>query len=200
MRVTGGEFLGRTLKAPAGAATRPTSDRVREALFNILAHHDWGEEIGSPLEGAIVLDAFGGTAALAIESLSRGAAKAFVFDKHRNAIKAAFANVETLGLAEICTVKQADALRPYPAPQACSLIFIDPPYRKDLVVPSIQALAKAGWIAEGALLVIETAKNETSAPLPEIKLLLDRHYGDTSVYFVQYTGLTDQTISANPTI
>jgi 16S rRNA (guanine966-N2)-methyltransferase len=186
MRVTGGTFLGRTLKAPAGSSTRPTSDRVREALFNILSHHDWGEEVGNPLDGAIVLDAFGGTAALAIESLSRGAKKAFVFDKDRNALKAAFANVESLGLGDTCIVKQADALRPYPAPQPCSLIFIDPPYRKDLVVPSIQAIAKAGWIAKNALLVIETSKGETSAPLPEITLLYDRTYGDTSLYFARY--------------
>jgi 16S rRNA (guanine966-N2)-methyltransferase len=186
MRITGGTLLGRTLRAPTGRATRPTSDRVREALFNILGHHDWGEDVLNPLLGATVLDAFGGTGALALESLSRGAQQATIFDTDRDALRAANANVESLQLGNVCFVKQANALRP-PMGRPCTLVFLDPPYRKGLVIPALQALATANWIAEGALLVIETAKGETSDPVLGVAPIIDRTYGDTTLTFARFT-------------
>ena len=87
MRIIGGTLSGRTFEAPSGRTTRPMLDRIRQALFNIIEHHDWGNGIGDPLAGANVMDAFCGTGALAFEALSRGAAKATLFDNDRNALQ-----------------------------------------------------------------------------------------------------------------
>ena len=188
MRITGGIYSGRKLKAPDGETTRPTSDRVREALFNILVHRDWGEGIGTdPLTDARVLDAFCGTGALALESLSYGAAHATLFDQNRSAIKHAQTNIDTMGLENQCTVIQIDALQPPKATKPCTLIFLDPPYRKKLVTLSLVALDKNGWIAPKALIVAETAKGEEFAWPEAFKLLHSRPYGSTEVHFAVKT-------------
>ncbi|NTU76532.1 MAG: 16S rRNA (guanine(966)-N(2))-methyltransferase RsmD [Alphaproteobacteria bacterium] len=184
MRITGGTLRGRPLKAPEGQATRPTSDRAREALFNILAHHEWGADIGDPLEDARILDAFCGTGALAFEALSRGGTQAFLFDKARTALRLAAANAASLGVKKMCLLFPADATKPPQAAAPCTLIFLDPPYRKNLAPAALKALDEAGWIAPHALIVVETAKNET-LDLPErFVLQLSRTYGDTAVHFV----------------
>jgi 16S rRNA (guanine966-N2)-methyltransferase len=182
MRITGGSLSGRVIKAPEGMGTRPTTDRVREALFNILAHHDFGRDI---LEEAVVLDAFCGTGALAFESLSWGAAKAFLFDQDRQAMKMAKANAEGLGVTDRCSFFPSDVTRAPKAPEACNLIFLDPPYRKNLIPPTLAALQKKGWIAPRALIVAETAKKEEVLWPEEFEPLLSRSYGDTAVWFVK---------------
>src|SRR6202012_3781718 len=98
MRIIGGTLSGQTFEAPSGSTTRPMLDRIRQALFNIVEHHDWGKGIGDALTGANVMDAFCGTGALAFEALSRGAAKATMFDSDSNAYKVATANAAKLGL------------------------------------------------------------------------------------------------------
>jgi 16S rRNA (guanine966-N2)-methyltransferase len=184
MRIIGGTLSGRKLKTPEGRATRPMMDRVREGLFNILAHHDWGEAIGDPLDGTNVLDAFCGTGALAFEALSRGATQAFLFDKNKQALQTAKDNAAALGLKDVCQIMPVDAIAPPKATTPCQLVFLAPPYRKGLVVPALTALEKAGWIAPNALIVIETARNETLA-LPEKYTVLEtRTYGDTTLRFV----------------
>jgi len=184
MRIIGGTLSGRKLKAPAGRTTRPMTDRVREALFNVLAHHDWGEKIGNLLDGTRVLDAFCGTGALSFEALSRGAAHAVLFDKDRQALLAAKENAAALGLEKSCKIMPGDALRP-PRPDApCQLIFLAPPYRKDLVLPALLAFEKAGWIAPNALIVIEVSKKETLALPEKYEVLVTKKYGDTVVHFV----------------
>ncbi len=189
MRVTGGTLRGRNLSAPEGMGTRPTTDRVREALFNILIHHDWGEAIGDPLDGAIVLDAFAGTGALGIEAVSRGAAFACFFEKDHKALRALHMNIEHLKLAEQTAILPADVTKPPKAHRPCSLIFLDPPYRKGLIPTALSALAEKGWLAPNAMLICETAKNETRDMPASCELLLEKTYGDTKIGF--YLGTRD---------
>lgn len=182
MRITGGTLRGRALAAPEGLTTRPTTDRVREALFNVLAHHDWGES-GDPLADAIVLDAFAGTGALGLEAVSRGASFACFFEKDRPALRVLRENIDRLKLGERTAILPADATKPPRAQRPCSLVFLDPPYRKGLIPAALKALAAQGWIAPGAMLICETAKKETRDGLETCKLLLEKTYGDTTLGF-----------------
>lgn len=183
MRITGGTLRGRNLRAPDGHGTRPTSDRVREALFNILAHHEWGPADSDALEGALVLDAFGGTGALGIEAISRGAARAVFFEKDRKALRALHENVAFFGLQDRAAIIPSDVTRPPKAHAPATLIFLDPPYRKGLIAEALTALRANGWIAPDAVIVTETAKNEEAALPAGYELLLSRTYGDTSIGF-----------------
>ncbi|MGE4350990.1 MAG: 16S rRNA (guanine(966)-N(2))-methyltransferase RsmD [Bdellovibrionales bacterium] len=214
MRITGGTLRGRTLKAPDGRGTRPTADRVREALFNILAHHDWGEKIGDPLDGGMVLDAFAGTGALGLEALSRGAASCIFFEKDRSALQCLKENVALTKMDEVARIMPLDATKPpkfvfseqessTPLPENAeafstlpqgeggpcvdkpSLLFLDPPYHKGLIQRAVGALNEQGWMATSALLVCETAKGE-ALDLPFCKELLARDYGDTCVRFFSF--------------
>ena len=184
MRISGGILSRRTLQAPAGMTTRPTSDRVREALFNILAHRDWGDEIGNPLAATHVLDAFCGTGALAFESLSRGASKATLFDTDQQALRCAKQNADALGVAEQTIIMPMDALHPPKATAPCQLIFLDPPYRKNLLPLSLVALQQAGWFAPHPLIVAEAAKKEAVIWPEKFTVLEQRTYGDTSISFL----------------
>jgi 16S rRNA (guanine966-N2)-methyltransferase len=184
MRIIGGKLSGRPLKSPLSRATRPMLDRVREALFNIIEHHDWGKAIGNPLKGTNVLDAFCGTGALAFEALSRGGVQATLFDKDRNALRIATKNAENLGLKNVCQIAPVDTLHPPKAPAECRLVFIAPPYRKGLVAPALAALDVTGWVAPNALVVVETAKKEP-LELPEnFAPFFSRFYADTALHFV----------------
>jgi 16S rRNA (guanine966-N2)-methyltransferase len=181
MRITGGTKLRHNLKAPAGSNTRPTSDKVREALFNILLHHSFGASGENPIANACVLDAFCGTGALAFEALSRGAAEAVLFDKDREALDTTASNIASLGFDKICKLIRADATKPPKADKPCALIFLDPPYHKQLVPKALAALEENGWLAEKAFIVIETAKNE-ALELPEkLKTVFQRAWGDTEI-------------------
>lgn len=181
MRVTGGDLRGRALAAPEGLGTRPTSDRVREALFNLLAHHDWGF---APLRAdTLALDAFGGTGALGIEALSRGASEAVFFEKDRKAQNILRANIEKLKLEKRAVLLPRDVTKPPKAHRPCDLVFLDPPYRKGLVLQALEALAAQGWIAPRALLIVETAKNEEIEMPENYVSLLERSYGDTALSF-----------------
>jgi 16S rRNA (guanine966-N2)-methyltransferase len=172
MRIVAGAWRGRSLAAPAGSATRPTADRVRQALFDMLAHAPWaGRQL---VEGARVLDAFAGTGALGLEALSRGAAQASFIEQDRAALAALRANIETLGAGERCRVIAGDALRPPPG-LACGLLFLDPPYGGTLLEAAVAALDRAGWIAPGALLIAESARE---AALPALgEFLHERAHG-----------------------
>lgn len=185
MRITGGSYKGRKLKAPEGLTTRPTSDRVREALFNILAHHDWGPDIDNPIENAIVLDAFAGTGAFGLEALSRGAARALFFEKDKKALQALHANIKSLDLQGRTRIMSCDVtlLNPPAQHPACSLVYLDPPYGKDLIRPALDALSARGLIMESALIILETHKSEQlELPLPR-RLIVSRTYGDTTLGF-----------------
>lgn len=185
MRIVGGRHRGRRLEAAGGRAVRPTTDRTREAVFNVLAHSGWGRDGGSPLEGARVLDAFCGTGALALEALSRGAEGAVLMDASAASLAVARRNAEALGEAARCRFLRADAARPPAAAEACDLAFLDPPYGQGLAEAALPALMARGWLAPGAVVVVETAAKDP-LPLPEgIEALDERRYGDTRVCFLR---------------
>ena len=178
MRIVAGEWRGRTLVAPPGTSTRPTADRVRQALFDMLMHAEWGGR--AAIAGAAVLDVFAGTGAMGLEALSRGAASACFIENDPAALKALRANVATLKAGDRATVLAMDALAvpPVPPPSAgrpASLIFLDPPYGQTLVSPAIARLLGVGRIGPGALVVAETERDETW--LPREPLLAERRYG-----------------------
>src|SRR5919109_3160617 len=143
MRVVGGRLRGRTLAAPKSNAIRPTSDRLRESLFNILAH-----AYGDPVAGARVLDLFAGTGALGLEAVSRGAAFALFVDDGAEARALIRANVEQLGLGGVTRIFRRDATRlgPVHPVEPFSLVFLDPPYGKELAEKSLLSAREGGWL------------------------------------------------------
>lgn len=206
MRIVGGVWRGRTLVAPPGQGTRPTADRVRQALFDTLMHAGWGGR--EVIEGASVLDAFAGTGALGLEALSRGAASACFFENDPAALKALRANIAACRAEDRAIVVAGDVLgvsaasrppmfrgyrqhsRPHPAYADASrpadvekadntglatLVFLDPPYGRDLVPRTIARLRDAGRIAPNALTIAETGRDETW--VPEEPLLTERQHG-----------------------
>jgi 16S rRNA (guanine966-N2)-methyltransferase len=181
MRIVGGEFRGRTLKAPSTMAVRPTTDRLRESLFNILSHGY------SMPEGARVIDLFAGTGALGLEALSRGARFALFVDDGAEARALLRANVEALGLGGRTRIFRRDATKLGAAPpgEQFDLAFLDPPYGRGLPAPALHALASGGWLAPGALVIVEEAADapvEAPAGFEEIDR---RVYGDTRVLFLR---------------
>lgn len=172
MRIIAGRNKGRRLAAPPGDATRPTADRVRQALFDALTHAPWAGR--DRLDGARVLDAFAGTGALGLEALSRGAAQVTFMENARPALAALRANVAACGAEAVTKVFAVDATRPPRAEHACTLVFLDPPYGQDLVARGVVALAAAGWIAPGALLVAEAGRAEFAPDLAGFTLCDER--------------------------
>lgn len=181
MRLVGGDLRGRRLETPAGRDIRPTSDRTREAIFNILAHADWAPEI----EGIRVLDAFCGTGALGLEALSRGADHAVFMDQGREALDLVRRNVAALGVGDRCAVLRADVLRPPRAQAPCPLVFLDPPYGQGMAAKALTALTERGWCVSGGLAVVETGLEDTFEL--DLERFDERVYGDTRVYFLRIT-------------
>ena len=176
MRIVAGAWRGRALVAPAGATTRPTADRVRQALFDMIWHAPWGGR--EVLEGSAVLDAFAGTGALGLEALSRGAASAVFMETDRAALAALRQNIFACKADAMCRVLAADATRPPPG-APCGLVFLDPPYALGLVARAVAALGTAGWLAPGALLVAELGREDAVPPLGA--LLAERAHGAARV-------------------
>jgi len=175
MRIIAGAFKGRSLIAPAGSGTRPTSDRARQALFDMILHAPWGGR--ELIAGATVLDAFAGTGALGLEALSRGAGFAHFIEREPAALAALRANIAGCKVVA-ARVWAGDALAP-PAGVACRLVFLDPPYRKGLIAGSLGRLRVAGWIAAGTVVVAEMGQDEAS-PAGE-QLLAERAFGAARV-------------------
>ena len=157
MRIVGGAWRGRRLVAPAGLGTRPTAERVRQAVFDRLMHAPWAGR--GVVEGAVVLDAFAGSGAMGLEALSRGAGRAVFMERDRAALAALRANVAGCGAEARCRVVGGDVLRAGVG-EACGLVFLDPPYGAGLVGPALAALRGAGWILDGALVVVEVGVGE----------------------------------------
>ena len=185
VRIVGGNHRGRRLAPPLGRDVRPTSDRTRESLFNILAHSGWAPDGGSPLEGATALDVFCGTGALGLEALSRGAAQAVFLDRHRASLDLARRNAESLGETGRCRFLLGDATRPPSAPQPCTLVFLDPPYAQDLAPQAITALDRTGWLAPGAVLSVEVGEKDPFPPLPGFEELGIRPYSHARLIFLR---------------
>jgi 16S rRNA (guanine966-N2)-methyltransferase len=180
MRIVGGAFSGRTLIAPKGRDTRPTGERTREAIFNLLAHRP-----GYAFEGARVIDLFAGSGAFGFEAMSRGAAFCLFVETNAAARGALRDNIEALGLFGSTRVhrRSATALGPKPAGLGApfSLAFLDPPYAMDLCPPALMALAAGDWLAPRALVVVEQAKNEAPVEAEGFAQVDRRFYGDTQV-------------------
>jgi 16S rRNA (guanine966-N2)-methyltransferase len=184
MRIVGGRHRGRRLLAPAGNTVRPTSDRAREALFNILTHGRFAAD-GIPFAGKAVLDAFAGTGALGLEALSRGAAEAVFIERDPEAVAVLRRNVATLGEGARSEIVPGDATRPPRARLECAVVFIDPPYRSGLAAPALEALKHAGWLMPDALAVIELGARDELPPPAGFTLLDERVYGAARVVFLR---------------
>jgi 16S rRNA (guanine966-N2)-methyltransferase len=179
MRIVAGRFRGAQIEAPKGLATRPTSDRVRQALFNVLEH-------GAPafdFDGARVLDLFAGSGALGLEALSRGARYCVFIEESTEARASIRRNVEKLGLTGATKIWRRDAtklgevgtLAPF------DLVFCDPPYGKGLGEPAIKAAVEGGWVKPGAIAVLEERADLVIAwPAPFMEIDR-RRYGDTAI-------------------
>jgi 16S rRNA (guanine966-N2)-methyltransferase len=175
MRIIAGRWRGRALIAPPGLATRPTSDRARQAIFDQLWHAPWAGR--DRLEGATVLDGFAGTGAMGLEALSRGAARVFFMEQDRAALAALRANIAACKASDACRVIAGDVTAPPIAAAPCTLVFLDPPYAKGLVPRALTALQAKGWIAPGALIIAETGRDEESAIPPGFEVLSTRDHG-----------------------
>jgi 16S rRNA (guanine966-N2)-methyltransferase len=182
MRVVGGRLKGRNLVSPSSRDIRPTADRLRESLFNILVHG-----YDDPIQDARVLDLFAGTGALGIEAISRGAGFTLFVDNGAEARALLRNNVEALGLGGVTKVYRRDAadLGPAHPMEPFSLVFLDPPYGKALAEKAIASLRDGGWLSAGALLVVEEAKaSEIRAP-EGFEELERRVYDDTEFVFLR---------------
>ena len=187
MRIVGGKHRGRRIEAPPGQDVRPTSDRAREALFNILIHGHLSADGTSPLPGARVLDAFAGSGALGLEALSRGADHALLIESDAKACAAIRANAKSLGETGNITVIPGDVTKPPLCPGApCGIAFLDPPYGRDLAAPALAALAARGWIANEAVCIVELAITDGITLPPGFTLLDDRNYGKARLLILKY--------------
>lgn len=191
MRIVGGKHKGRRLSSPADRAIRPTSDRAREAIFNLLSQGRVAAETGFSLAEAAVLDAFCGSGALGLEALSRGAASVTFLDADTSALNLARENAEAMGEARHAQFLRGDATRPPAAPHAHNLVLLDPPYGKELAHPALIALAAGGWLEEEALVVIEEGSDETLAVPIGFEPIDERQYGAAKIVVLQY-GLPDE--------
>ena len=182
MRVVGGRLRSRPIAGPKGEGLRPTADRLREALFNILAH-----AYGDPVAGARVLDLFAGTGALGIEAISRGAAYALFVDEGVEARALLRQNTETLGLGGVTRIFRRDATRLGPAHplEPFSLAFLDPPYGKGLAEKALTSARNGGWLKPQALVVVEEAADAGFAAPEGFEELERRAYDDTEFTFLR---------------
>ena len=182
MRIVGGQFRGRTLATPKSLAVRPTADRLREALFNILVH-----AYGDPVAGARVLDLFAGTGALGLEALSRGAAFALFIDDVAEARALIRENVEALGLGGMSRIFRRDATKlgaAHPV-EPSSLVFLDPPYRQGLAEKALVSARAGGWLTPDALIVVEEAAAAGFKAPAGFEESERRRYDDTEVVFLR---------------
>ncbi len=187
-RITAGQFRGRPLATPSGRQTRPTSDKARQAVFNILMHAPW-----SPFaDGARprTIDLFAGSGALGFEALSRGASFCLFVETEASARGAIRDNIEAFGAFGITRLHRRDAtaLGPKPAGMgaAYDLVFLDPPYQKHLLPPALHSLHTGGWLAPGAIVVLELGSDEDLILAPPYEQLDRRSYGAAQVVFARY--------------
>ena len=192
MRIVSGAYRGRNLIAPEGAATRPTSDRAREAVFNVLEHAPWSPGVRDQR----VMDLFAGSGALGLEALSRGAAFCLFVETDAAARGAIRDNVESLGakgeLFGKTRIHRRDAtdLGPRPGGDGApfELVFLDPPYAKGLGERALAELLAGGWLAAGAVAVLERGSDEAEPETPGFERLDDRRYGAARVFFLKAIG------------
>ncbi len=185
MRIIGGSFKGKVLMSPQSEVTRPTSDRLRESLFNSIVHNPRFGLRG--LQGLKVLDVFAGTGALGLEALSRGAAHVTFIECDPTALKVLKSNIKACGCEDKTTVMSQDVKDLRPSPHSYDLIFMDPPYNQDLVPLAMERLITCGHTKTGTLWCVEVAKSETP-PFPEgFEIISERKMGAGKVYILSST-------------
>lgn len=186
MRIVGGRHRGRPI-APPPDGVRPTSDRAREAVFNILEHGI----AGAAIAGVTVLDVFAGSGAMGLEALSRGAQRVTFIDTSGEALRGIRRNAAKLGEAANATLLKLDIERLPPPPRVAgtpaALAFLDPPYGSGLAAPALVALAARGWIAADTIVVAEVAAREPFTPPPGFEALDERSYGAARMIFLRKT-------------
>lgn len=183
MRIVAGRLKGRRLIPPSDDSIRPTSERARQALFNILAHGPLGE---AGFAGLAVLDVCAGTGAFGFEALSRGATRATFLDNGAAAVHLIEANGRALGVAEQCVVLRRDARQPGPAPLTHQLAFLDPPYDQDLAAAILTALVAAGWLASGAIVASESRGGAAQVAPAGFQPFDERRYGKARLVLLRY--------------
>ncbi len=188
MRIVGGRWRGRKLASGEGRF-RPTAERVRETLFDILAHNPtYAGAVGPAPEGMVVLEGFAGSGAFGLEALSRGARAAIFLEKDAKAAAILGANIASLGAAADAEILRRDALNPGRAPALkADLVFLDPPYGRGLGARALSSLARDGWLNADVLVIAEMAAKEDETPPPGFVLLDCRRHGDTKVAFWRIT-------------
>ena len=186
MRIVGGRFRGTGLTAPKSQAIRPTSDRLRESLFNILAHG-----LGDPVDGARVLDLFSGTGALGLEALSRGARFCLFVEEAAEARSLIHANIEAIHATGVTKLWRRDATKlGRCAPmEPFDLAFLDPPYGKGLADAALATMAAGGWLRPGGLAVVEESIEAVVAPPPAFEEIDRREQGDSRLLFLRHTAV-----------
>ena len=188
MRIVSGDLRGRPIRTPPGADTRPTADRARQAVFNILEHAAWSKGV----RHARVIDLFAGSGALGFEALSRGAAFCLFVETDEAARGAIRQNVEAMGLFGKTRVHRRDAtdlgVRPGADGPAFELAFLDPPYAKGLGEQALARLAAGGWLADAATVVFERGVSEPAFKVPGFSPLDVRDYGAARVHFLRFGG------------
>jgi 16S rRNA (guanine966-N2)-methyltransferase len=182
MRIVGGDFRGRPLATPRDQSIRPTTDRTREAVFNVLAHR-----FSDRLEGARVLDLFAGTGALGLEALSRGASYAVFIEESAEGRGLVRTNVEAFGLTGRTKIfrRDATALGDAGTLMPFGLVFADPPYGKGLGERALRSALAGGWLTPGALCIVEEKASAAFEPGPGFVTLDERGYGETVIRFMQ---------------
>jgi 16S rRNA (guanine966-N2)-methyltransferase len=187
MRIVGGDFKGRTLAAPKSHDIRPTTDRTRESLFNILSH-----SYPEALDGTRVLECFAGTGAVGLEALSRGAAQALFVETSVEGRGLLRNNIEALGLQGRARIFRRDAtsLGPVGTMEPFDFLFADPPYGQGLGEQAFAAAAKGGWLVDGALAILEERANVDPMVASPYHLLDVREFGDTKMHFYRYSAST----------
>lgn len=187
MRIVSGQYRGKAIVAPPGDATRPTSDRVRQAVFNILEHAAWAPE----LRGARVIDLFAGSGALGLEALSRGASFCLFVETADPARGAIRENIEAMGLFGATRVHRRDATdlgpRPASAGAPFDIAFLDPPYAKGLGEKALAELVAHDWLAPGAIVMFERGRDEPDPTVAGFTVLDARDYGAARVLFLKRT-------------
>lgn len=185
MRIIAGTLRGRAIRTPEGGATRPTSDRARESLFNVLAHADWAPG----LEGVRVIDAFAGSGALGFEAISRGAAFCLFVETDAAARGCIRDNIEAFQLFGNTRIHRRSAtdlgLKPAGLGALFNLVLMDPPYAQGLVPLALEQLVAGSWISSEALVVAETGSDEPALVAPGWTVLNERVYGAARVYFLR---------------
>jgi 16S rRNA (guanine966-N2)-methyltransferase len=183
MRIVGGEFRGRPLATPRSSAIRPTTDRTREAVFNVLAHR-----FLQSLDNARVLDLFAGTGALGLEAMSRGASFCMFIEDSAEGRGLIRENVEAFGLTGRTKIFRRDAtgLGEAGTVQPFGLVFADPPYGKGLGERALRSARDGGWLAPGALCVVEEAAAAAFDPGEGFSVVDERDYGDTTIRFIEF--------------